>query len=443
LVERALLREVVRMKFAVSKNQRYPRVALVAAIALITLAACGGSKTGSQMQWYEGTAPTGTQLQAAVNPTAAPTLAADNPTATQAPIEPTATQPAANQTSTEPPPTNVRLSADQLQQYKPDELGMIPVLEYHQLVADPNDNEEFVRPISKFRSDLQWLYDHNFYVITLHDLVNNHITAPAGKHPFAITFDDSTTGQFRYLIAADGSVTIDPDSGVGIMENFFAKHPDFGHTAFFAVIASDSLCFDWQGNDVDSDQEKYCGQKITWLLDHGYEVGNHTVHHTNLNDVSDDTFLSELGGDFEWAKTKDPRAYPDILAMPYGTYPDLKTKTQQRKWLRNGFNYDDVDYKLVGVLNVGSGPTEAPDNVEYDPVFISRIQAFDADANVKGGGGFDTWFPDFESRPESLYTSDGNPDTITVPNSLPIDVDGKLDSDKVQSEGKELIRYDG
>lgn len=367
------------------------------------------------------------------------------PAATSAPANPPATtKPAAIPTAaTASASESVRLSADQLKKYKPNELGLIPVLEYHQLTADPKDDEQFVRPIAKFKRDLQWLYDHNFYVITLHDMITNNIAAPAGKHPFAITFDDSTTGQFRYLIAADGSVTIDPNSGVGIMEDFFAKHPDFGHTAFFAVIASDNLCFDWQGTETDADQEKYCGQKITWLLDHGYEVGNHTVHHVNLNDVSDDTFLAEIGGNFEWEKSKDPRAYPDIFAMPFGTYPDLKTKKQQRTWLRDGFTYHGVDYKLLGVLNVGSNPSPTVDSTEWDPVFIPRIQAFDEDARVKGGGGFDTWFPDFESRPESLYTSDGNPNTITIPNKLPIDVDGTLDENKVASEGKELIRYDG
>ena len=432
------------MKFVRPRTERSVRIAVVVAIALITLAACGGSsKSGSQMQWIEGTAPAAAQLETSINPTIAPppseTAARTATSVAVAPTQPAAIDP----TATAPVSSSAPLTADQLAQYKPNELGLIPVLEYHVLTADSSDNEQFVRPIAKFRTDLQWLYDHNFYVITLHDLINNHITAPAGKHPFVITFDDSTTGQFRFDVAANGSVTVDPDSGVGIMEDFFAKHPDFGHTAYFAVIATDSLCFDWQGTHTAPDQVPYCGQKITWLLDHGYEVGNHTVNHTNLNNVSDDTFLSEIGGDYEWAKTKDPRALPDILAMPYGTYPDLATHKQQRLWLRNGFNYNGVDYKLIGVLNVGSNPTEAPDSTQYDPVFISRIQAFDADANITGGGGFDTWFPDFEARPESLYTSDGNPDTITVPNTLPIDVDGSLDTDKITAEGKQLIRYDG
>jgi peptidoglycan/xylan/chitin deacetylase (PgdA/CDA1 family) len=387
------------------------------------------------MQWIEGTVPPAARILDTPT-TAAVTATSEDAAST---IPPTATA------LVSPPVSGdaVKLTAEQLKHYKPDELGLIPVLEYHVLTTDDSDNEQFVRPISKFKQDLQWLYDHNFYVITLHDLINNTISAPAGKHPFAMTFDDSTTGQFRFLVGANGSVSVDPNSGVGILEDFFAKHPDFGHTAFFAVIATDSFCFDWQGNETDADQEKYCGQKITWLLDHGYEIGNHTVDHVNLQDVSDDKFVAELGGDFDWAKSKDPRALPDILAMPFGMYPDLDKHKQQRTWLREGFTYNGQNYKINGVLEVGANPAVAPDSTDWDPVWIPRIQAFDADAKVQGGGGFDTWFPDFENRPETLYTSDGNPNTITVPNSLPIDIDGTLDANKIASEGKQLIRYDG
>ena len=417
--------------------RRSLRLSFVALLLLTTLAACGGAKSNSQMQWIEGTAPSGGQTAAhptLVAPALAPTLSAPPPTVSSQPTAaPTTVAPAAG----------VTLTAAQLQQYKPDELGLIPVLEYHVLTTDDSDNEQFVRPISKFKRDLQWLYDHDFYVISLHDLINNTISAPAGKHPFVITFDDSTTGQFRFLIGSNGSVSVDPNSGVGIMENFFAKHPDFGHTAFFAVIATDSFCFDWQGTETDADQKPYCGQKIKWLLDHGYEIGNHTVHHANLQDVSDDTFVAELGGDFAWAKKKDPRAVPDVLAMPFGMYPDAKTHKQQRTWLRDGFTYNGHDYKLAGTLEVGANPSVAPDSTDWDPVWIPRIQAFDEDAHVSGGGGFDTWFPKFESHPETLYTSDGNPNTITVPNKLPIDIDGTLDENKIASEGKKLIRYDG
>ena len=50
----------------------------------------------------------------------------------------------------------------------------------------------------------------------MRDLITNSINAPAGKHPAVLTFDDSTAGQFNYIINDDGTTTIDPDSGVAI-----------------------------------------------------------------------------------------------------------------------------------------------------------------------------------------------------------------------------------
>ncbi|MGI8476652.1 MAG: polysaccharide deacetylase family protein [Thermomicrobiales bacterium] len=330
-------------------------------------------------------------------------------------------------------PASRRLSATQLKKYKPDELGVIPILEYHQITVHPGNEAQFVRPIEKFKADLQWFYDHDFYIVSLHDIVTNRISATVGKHPLALTFDDSTVGQFRFLIADDGSVTVDPRSAVGILEAFFAEHPDFGRGGFFAVLPVDNFCFSWQGEQTEPDQIPFCGRKITWLLDHGYEVGNHTLHHVDLKNVDDETFRAEIGGAFEKQAERDPRAKPEIMAMPFGNYPDKAAHAQQRQWLRDGFDFDGASYKIIAALMVGSEPTVAPDSIHWDPLFLSRIQAFD--------GSFAYWQPNFTSRPEALYTSDGNPDSITVPNALPVDLVDTLDAAKVASDGKELIRY--
>jgi len=45
-----------------------------------------------------------------------------------------------------------------------------------------------------------------------------------------------------------------------------------------------------------------------------------------------------------------------------------------------------------------------------------------------------------EGDPSWLYTSDGNPNTITVPNTIPSQ-DGDLNAAKITAEGKDLIRY--
>jgi hypothetical protein len=52
------------------------------------------------------------------------------------------------------------------------------------------------------------------------------------------------------------------------------------------------------------------------------------------------------------------------------------------------------------------------------------------------------WLPEFESGGAILYTSDGNPDTVTVPDPLPGSLDGALDPDLIAASGKTLIQYD-
>lgn len=439
----------------------FPRLLVPALVVLVTLASCGGSgKGGSQVQWIEGTAPPDLLAQVNGAPTLAPTQPASNPvptatqgapaaaaTATTAPAVPTATA-TTPPAPTQPAVTGVKLTAAQLAEFQPNELGKIPVLEYHQIVTDPSLEAQFVRTADHFRADLQWLYDHDFYVIPLKDLVADSIRAPAGKHPVVLTFDDSTTGQFRYLINADGSTTIDPDSAVGVMEAFYAAHPDFGRGGFFAVLPQKSFCFSWQGEEADTDQQTYCAQKLTYLLDHGYEVGNHTLNHTDLLDVDDDTFRSEIAGAIDLFQTYDPRIEANLMAMPYGNYPDKDKHQQQRTWLRDGFSWNGKDYQILACLEVGANPTDSPASTDYDPMWIARIQAWDADLkgdnpSLKDATALDEWFSSFASDPSQLYTSDGDPNTITVPNddNLSVAFQGVLNTDKIASEGKELVRY--
>ncbi|MCC6790997.1 MAG: polysaccharide deacetylase family protein [Thermomicrobiales bacterium] len=429
---------------------------LLLGLVATMLAACGGDDGGgAQIQWIEGTPPPeylaqfngGAQPTPSTQPTETVESAPDSePTPTTEPEAEPTDEPTEETESPETQVTGVKLSAEQLDEYQPNELGLIPVLEYHVFTTDPAEEAQFTRTIDDFKADLQWLYDNDFYVVPLRDMVLNEIRAPAGKKPVVLTFDDSTAGQFRYLIADDGTVTIDPDSAVGVMEEFYAAHPDFGRGGFFAVRPSASFCFSWQLEEREDDQNEYCGQKLTWLLDNGYEVGNHTRNHTDLLDVDDDTFRDELSGAIIALQEYDPRIEANILAMPFGNYPDLETKQQQREWLKNGFSWDGEDYLIIGSLMVGSNPTESPNSTEYDSMWIARIQAFDEDAEVKDANGelvmdMMDWFDIFESEPERLYVSDGDPNTITVPDDLPLVLDGTLDTDRVEALGKELVRY--
>lgn len=428
-------------------------LAVIVLLALV-LTACGGddSKDSGQIEWITGTPPNQSAQNTEPTPdeSTQPTATIDSesiePTLQSEPTEPTATT--TTKVSPTPPPdavTGRALTDEELEQFAPNELGRVPVLEYHVFINDPKQKAQFVNTPDDLRGDLEWLYDNNFYVVPLRDVILNQINAPAGKHPVVLTFDDSTAGQFRYLFDDDDNPMIDPDSAVGIMEAFYQEHPDFGRGGFFAVLPTDNFCFSWQLEETEDDQRGYCKQKLTFLQDNGYEIGNHTKDHEDLLNVSDDEFVAQLGGAIEAIQALVPDAQADIIAMPFGNYPDLDKHKTQRDMLRNGFTYDGRDIKMLGALMVGSNPAESPVSTDWDPVFIARIQAWDDETkalfpeSLGDAASIDDWFSNFEASPELLYTSDGDPNTITIPNDLPPSLDGTFDEDKAAN--KEIVRY--
>ncbi|MBA2288991.1 MAG: polysaccharide deacetylase family protein [Chloroflexia bacterium] len=329
------------------------------------------------------------------------------------------------------PDANQVTTADQRRHAQPNELGVIPILQYHLFTTDPSAEDYLTRPIDDFRADLQWLYDHDFHVISMSDRVRDEISAPAGKHPVVLSFDDSGASQFRMIEQPDGSLVIDPNSAVGAMELFFSTHPDFGRGAFFAILNFN--CF---ANPTEPDQWQYCDRKVQWLADNGYEIGNHTIDHQDLLDISDEEFQRQLGEAWAWIEQNVPEAgqLPSVIAMPYGNYPDGDLHQAQRDMLRDGFMHQGEWRVMEGSLMVGSEPAPSPSSATWDKVWIPRIQAFDDELA--------RWLPMFENGGVILYTSDGNPDTVMIPDPLPTWLDGTLDPDLIAASGKTLVQYD-
>ena len=106
----------------------------------------------------------------------------------------------------------------------PNELGRIPVFVYHHI---DTKESRWGRSIVNFQSDLEWLYNNNYQLFSLEDFLDNHFDLPYGKKPVIFTFDDGLISQVNYL--PDGS--IDPNCAIGLMDAFYAKHPDFGRAA--------------------------------------------------------------------------------------------------------------------------------------------------------------------------------------------------------------------
>lgn len=235
----------------------------------------------------------------------------------------------------------------------PNEMGRIPVLEYHQ-IADYE--ARWTRKIANFKSDLEFLYNNDYFPITVKDFVSGNIKTPLGKKPVVITFDDGSQGQFNLL--EDGS--IDPDSAVGIMNSFCESHYDFDCTAIFFV------------NSVPFKQADKVEEKLNYLVDHGYEVGNHTYGHADL--AKSDRINFEIGAiNKRFAEWLGDKFNVDSLAYPFGAYP----KDESRWESLYGGKYEGSDYQITNAFLVGAEPSFSPYNKNFNPFKIPRIQAID------------------------------------------------------------------
>lgn len=293
------------------------------------------------------------------------------------------------QNGDEPPDIPITLP-DEIKDLKPNELGTFMVLMYHE-IGYPES--EWCRTPENFRQDLETLYREGYRLVSLNDLLRGEIHVPPGTTPVVLTFDDANEGQFRYL--EDG--TIDPQCAVAIMEEMYQKHPDFGLAATFFIYYENPFR-----------QQKYIGKKLNYLVEKGFEIGNHSYSHANLARISTLDIQRELA--YHVKRTRDylPGYQVNALALPYGAYPSPKSLAAEG-------SFEGITYRHQAVLQVGANPAPSPFHARYNPLEMPRIRA--SEMHTDGVGMYD-WIAYFKANPERRYISDGNPKTVSFPSRL-------------------------
>lgn len=386
------------------------RVSVLILMLSLLLVACGG-EDGDPTATVTSENPPVESTSSAEQPAGETTPPGDAP---ESETPAGATQP---EEATQPPQT-VRLSAEQLQEFKPNELGWIPVLQYHYLGYEV---DYLTRTPEQFRLDLQWLYDNNFYVINIREYIDDNLDIPAGKRPVIITFDDSSVSQFNITREANGELVVDPNCAVAIMENFYQQHPDFGRGGHFSIHPDRAFSWPDAWDQMDLRQVK-----LEWLVANGYELGNHTVDHENLAELGIEDIKFQLAENEVRSQEFLPDYRLDIVTLPYGGYPLGGDDT-----IFMGFEYAGRTWDYNAVLLVGANPAYAPLSSEYDPYWIPRIQMYDES--------WEEWRVFIEENPDIMYVSDGNPDIVTIPNDLSWALVDTLDQSGLN--GRELVRY--
>ncbi|MDZ7836741.1 MAG: polysaccharide deacetylase family protein [Actinomycetota bacterium] len=176
------------------------------------------------------------------------------------------------------------------------------------------------------------------------DYISGDMDIEAGKSPVVITFDDAGQGQLDFMKTDQGFV-LDPNCAVAILEDFLKDYPDFGRGATFNIYYPDPF-----------GQEQFIKEKFEFLVEKGYEIGNHTYSHANLSLLSDEDALMEIALNAKKTNEILPGYTVRSLALPYGLYP------QNRDILAEG-NYNGYTYINQAVSLVGSNP--APYDLQH------------------------------------------------------------------------------
>src|SRR6056297_4368120 len=312
----------------------------------------------------------------------------------------------------ENPQNSVEVVEDIDLELNPNELGRVMVLMLHSI-----GDEDGVWEIStdSFRKDLQYLHNNDYYLVSLKDFVEGNMDVPAGKTPVVLTFDDGLKNNFN-VIEEDGELIIDPDSAVGIMEEFKNNNPEFNSTATFYLFGTNPFR-----------QKKHLDFKLNYLVENGYDVGNHTYDHAFLNKIKNkEEILFQLGEQEKFINEFIPEYEINTLSLPYGLRPDEDLE----KYLIRG-EYEGLKYEHIGILDVGSNPSYSWADKRFNFKEIPRIRVSRTDEYQES----EEWYEYFEMNYDLRYISDGVKDILTVPE----DMREYIDEEKIR--GKEINIY--
>jgi peptidoglycan/xylan/chitin deacetylase (PgdA/CDA1 family) len=267
------------------------------------------------------------------------------------------------------------------------------ILEYH-LIQE--EETRWGRSIANFKLDLERLYRAGYRPVAMADIIDGNIDLRAGQKPVLLTFDDSSPGQFRYLIK-NGKREIDPDCSVGMLLSFHRQHPDWAKKAIFFVLPEAKQPHKLFG------QPEYEADKLKELVALGFEIGSHTQWHANLAKYDEATVRKQLALSVEAIQRRVPGYRVRSLALPFGAYPkDLQLAVKGE--------FKGIAYRHEAILMVAGGAAPSPFSTGCDLLHLPRIQV--------PGPDFKYWLSYYEKHPGEVFVSDGKAGTVTFPRTL-------------------------
>ena len=309
---------------------------------------------------------------------------------------------------------------DTFKEKKVNELGKVPIMMYHGIVNTTTnkytggnvDKDGYNRTSSAFAKDLEMYYEKGYRMIRLEDYINGVIDVELGYSPIVLTFDDGNENNFKVTKKnEDGTLEFDPNSAIGVLEAFKKKHSDAKATATFFL--NGGLC----------NQPQYNEDIVKWLVNNGYDVGNHTISHVDFTKIGNDKTKEEVGKMYQKLDSIVPDKYVHIIALPFGS-PYKKSHSNYPLIIEG--EYNGYKYHTDAGLRVGWEPEVSPFNKDFDTSFLKRVRAYD-----NNGKEFDISMT-FSMLEKNKFISDGNKKLLTIP---------KSEESKLKENDLKLVTY--
>jgi hypothetical protein len=278
------------------------------------------------------------------------------------------------------------------------ELGRIPVFEYHLIVPK---NGVYERTPDGLRRDLETMYQRGFRPISISEMLDRKIDLRAGESPVVLVFDDASPSQFRY-IDKNGQLEIDPTSAVGILTAFNKQHPDWRNRAVFCMLPAAQAGRAFFGDkNIEGQKTEWRYKKVKFLADEGFELCNHTLYHARL-DRAGAKVEEFIARGIMAIDSAVPGYKVRTLALPLGMWPQNRELAKRGSW--RDAKGRTVTYSHDAILEVAGGPARSPFDPQFNPLSIPRVQVIGDSAVTRTLDGLE--------KHGQRYVSDGDPKTV-------------------------------